>query len=431
MLSTTPWTNACFQLFLGAILLCVSGCATSTHNAIPARRLPAHLLAEARSDLVPLNYALLGQPQPKEHRVGAGDVLGVHVPGALPDREQSLPTVILPNADEHLQSPSVGHPATVRPDGTVGLPLIGTISLEGKTLREAKTAVQEAYSSKQLLGDSREHVFVDLIRPRTYDVMVVREDASGSAQMFRQGNTSIVTRHGSAQPVELAAYENDLLHAISESGGLPGDDGFSAIWILRQPEGGQQAWVSLIGGIKDVIDDPEQADCFCAEHPGVIRIPTRVCPGEPVPFKPEDVILKSGDVVYIESRAAEVFYAGGLLPGAEIPLPRDRNLDIISAVAVAGGAIHGPAGINSGGTQFRSGVGNIVPPTRVIILRTVAQGQQIKIHVNLKRAMRDPKERILIQPQDVVMLQYTPSELASNVALNIVNLGLNATRQVR
>ncbi len=58
-------------------------------------------------------------------------------------------------------------------------------------------------------------------------------------------------------------------------------------------------------------------------------------------FRPEDIILEEGDVVYIESRDAEVFYTGGLLPGGEFPIPRDYDLDVLGAMALAGTGVQG------------------------------------------------------------------------------------------
>ncbi len=47
------------------------------------------------------------------------------------------------------------------------------------------------------------------------------------------------------------------------------------------------------------------------------------------------MVLKEGDVVYIESREAESFYTGGLLPGGESRFPRDNDLDVLGAMAFA------------------------------------------------------------------------------------------------
>ena len=68
-----------------------------------------------------------------------------------------------------------------------------------------------------------------------------------------------------------------------------------------------------------------------------IRIPLRMLPDAPLPFGPEDVLLETGDVVFIEAREFDVYYTGGLLPPAEHVLPRDHDLDVIEAITSAQG----------------------------------------------------------------------------------------------
>ena len=75
----------------------------------------------------------------------------------------------------------------------------------------------------------------------------------------------------------------------------------------------------------------------------------RLSPEEVPSFTQEDVILGEGDVVVVETRNRDVFYTGGLLGGSEIPLPRDYDLDVLAAIAIAGGQIGGGAQIRSVG----------------------------------------------------------------------------------
>ena len=66
----------------------------------------------------------------------------------------------------------------------------------------------------------------------------------------------------------------------------------------------------------------------------------------------------------------------------------------------------------------------MVRPTRVIILRELPDGRQLPIRVDLARAMTDQKERILIQANDVVMLQFKPHQAWANGLMNFVNFSL-------
>src|SRR5690606_29871666 len=123
--------------------------------------------------------------------------------------------------------------------------------------------------------------------------------------------------------------------------------------------------------------------------------------------------------VYIEPRRDEYFYTGGLLPGGQIPLPRDEDLDILEAIAVAQGSVGGLGGTSSV-TVLRTGagLGNIVPPTRALVLRKLPNGQQLPIRVDLNRAVREPSERIRIMAGDYIMVYYKPGESASNALLS-------------
>ena len=80
----------------------------------------------------------------------------------------------------------------------------------------------------------------------------------------------------------------------------------------------------------------------------------------------------------------------------------------------------GPSG-NATATNFRSGPGNIVAPTDVVVLRKLPNGEQVKILVDLRVAMNNPHERIAVMPRDMIILRYKPSELISNIALNFIN----------
>ena len=65
--------------------------------------------------------------------------------------------------------------------------------------------------------------------------------------------------------------------------------------------------------------------------------------------------------------------------------------------------------INLTGTFLTPGIG-APSPSLVSIIRRTPGGGQVAIRVDLNRALRDPRERILIQPRDVVLLQETPNE---------------------
>lgn len=150
------------------------------------------------------------------------------------------------------------------------------------------------------------------------------------------------------------------------------------------------------------------------DSPSVIRIPIRIGAGESPNICEEDITLYDGDIVFIESRESEVFYTGGLLGGGEYQLPRDRDLHVLEAVSIAQSRI----GVGGGASPAMSSSGGVsalnsdvtVSPSRVIVRRRLEDGRIVPIEVDLYRARLKPEEDIIIQPRDLILLQYKCGE---------------------
>jgi len=380
--------------------------------------------------------------------LGPEDVLGIYIEGVLGQSEESPPVHFPEQGD---LPPAIGFPIPIRADGSLSLPLVPPLAVGGLSLTQAERMIRRAYTvDQEILQPGRDRIIVTLIRPRTYRVLVVREDSTPPG--FRI-DSNVKTRaaelimgsgkRGATFAIDLPAYENDVLHALSESGGLPGLDALNEVTILR---GGANttATATLASLSQEVGPSPTgpevpmlvpEMPSFGGEMPQfqpglsasgsngrVLKIPLRSQPGEPpLELAQEDIILNTGDVVFIESRDAEVYYTGGLIPGGQFPIPRDYDLDVLGAIAMAGGSIATTAGSGTGQSGFGGGFGSLFPPTRVMVLRTV-NGRQTTIRTNIRRALRNPQERILIEPNDFIMLEYTEMELALNIILSQVQL---------
>jgi len=172
-----------------------------------------------------------------------------------------------------------------------------------------------------------------------------------------------------------------------------------------------------------------QDPCFCNEAPvpdppNVTKIPLRYHPSRPPTFTDEDILLTEGDIVIIRSRDRETFYSAGLLGGGEHLLPRDKDLDVIGAIAIAGGPIgsigSGIGGVGSGQNGNGGGRNGYCQPSEVIVMRELPCDNQIAIKIDLNKAIADKSERILIKPGDVVLLRYTVHEELGNLVLNLL-----------
>lgn len=424
MLITDPRRkNAAVAIVLLVIL--AAGC-TNNIKTIPATCVRPNIMQRPRGSREPVNFALLRQDPPVAYLLGPRDVLGVYVEGVLGRPEDPPPVHYMTTLTSGDLPPAVGYPMPVREDGTVSLPLIPPIPVGGLTLAQAEYEIRKAYTiDRKILPPDRSRIIVTLVKPRSYRVLVIREDtmfASSGWQPSSVGPGNEPGRRAFTQVIDLRAYENDLLHALASSGGLPGVAAKTEVVILKgefKDERSQNQY-------ERAMEDPLTRAQMFAKSPNAVRVPLRIGPGDPaVTIRPEDVILQNGDIVFIESRDAEVFYTGGLLRGGQFPIPRDYDLDVLGAIAMAGGSIAAAAGSSAtNGGISRGGVGSIFPPTRVIVLRTI-NGQQVAIKINMKTAMMNPQERLLIQPNDFILLEYTDFELFVNILLNNVNLNLS------
>ena len=410
----------------GAITLVSSvGChaITDVHQSIPASRLPCELCTEPREGRSVFPFTALGQEKPLAHVIGAGDQLSIYVYGVVPPGVDETPLLQRTQPINQRYYPphgsvvgaTTGLPVEVDHTGGVELPLVGRIELAGLTLTEATDFVKKAYRDKKITKEETERVHVSLITARVHRIVVLREDTPTTSVALVQPGALDRIHRGSADVVDLPVYENDLLHALAITGGLPGTDAAREIWIFKR------------SGLQDPhaigAEDLQARTANFVEGEAATnqleRIPLTGCPGEGLPFTQADIQLESGDVVYVPRRE-EYFYVGGLVAGAKIPLPRDEDIDVIEAIALANGSVGGPLG-QSGQALAAGTPGHMVRPTRVIILRELPDGRQLPIRIDLARAMTDQKERILIQPNDVLMLQFKPQQAVFNGVVNMFN----------
>jgi protein involved in polysaccharide export with SLBB domain len=368
--------------------------------------------------------SLLRQTPPAEYRLDAGDVVGVYIDGVLGAKDE-VPPVYLPT-DKDL-APAVGYPIAVREDGTLTLPMLPPMVVRGLSLRELEDRLRHAYTVDQpVLKPGMERILVSLHKPRSIRVLVMRqEEGNTQSRPVLQPTAPTPGKRGVGRVVALPAYRNDVLNALAETGGLPGQDADNVVYVLRRnppPHPASLPQPLFASGPptnlwpKASADNPfaTLADSSDAsvDSPQVLRIPLRVLPGELPPFHEQDILLGDGDVVFLESREDEHFFTSGLLGGGQYTLPRDTDLDVLGAIAVAES--------NSRPNYSRStkGIGGVsalnqdisVGASKVIVFRKLPGGGEMPIKVDLYRAMRHPEERILIQPGDRIVLQYSRGE---------------------
>ena len=401
------------------MLVCwgLSGCAALTNpvaDSLPVDLLRPELRGQSKEGLVTIPLSSLRQKPPDIYRLAPGDMLGIYIEGVLGDRTQPPPVHYAPAGDK---PPALGYPIPVGEDGTVPLPLIPPVPVDGLSIAEAREAMRKAYVDRKVLQPGQERLIVSLLYPRQYHILVIREDSQTTPNNFNFSlvgtSTQLVEsapRRGSGQVVDLPAYENDVLHALAKTGGLPGTDAANEVIVERGAFKGAEDRASLLQDLERC--PPGSNPLAAAGMQGQqIRIPLRVRPGQEPPVRPADIILKTGDVVFIKAREAEIFFSAGLLPPGEHILPRDFDLNVIEAVArIQGPMVNGGVNVNNlNGALVAPGFGSS-SPSLLTVLRRTPSGDQVAIRIDLNRALRDPRERVLVQARDVLILQETPGE---------------------
>ena len=364
-----------------------------------------------------INFLNLRRTPPEQYVLSKGDVLGIYIQGITGDAAVPPPVNF---ADQDSQ-PAIGYPVPIRDDGYISLPLIAPIRVTGLTVGEAEAKIVRAYTQdKKILLEGNEKIIVTLMQRRTYNVLVIREDGGPTNNSARGLNRNeIYLDEGlttESFSIELPAYENDVLHALSETGGMPGESARNEIIILRGAMNGGQNPNAIIQAVGQTRNNQSQT----LEGANVVRIPIRGDVGSFPQLSEDDITLEDGDVVFIKGRQRDVFYTGGLLEGGRFPLPRDYDIDVLEAMAMAGGSVSASAG--SSGTGAFSGLGNIMPATQVTVLRKCGC-EQVAIDVDLRYALAEPCERVIVQPGDLIILEYRKNELFANSFVSIFQFG--------
>ncbi len=380
-----PLRTGCFGVTLVLVLLSLGCYAPLRSPAIPACSLPDSFRTPYRSSGAPLNLTNLTVAPPLDYELGPDDVLEVTIPDLY--REAAIRPMRV-----HVMS-----------SGEVLLPLAGAVQVGGMNLLQAQEAITRKYSDGILVNPM---VNVSLASKSTVEVLVLGE----------------VSKPG-AYP--LPKFQNDVGNALAAAGGIT-EDADETIEVHRRlsrgpaEESAEEIGAPSITGGMIRVDDAEagaeagaasdrlpappsaleQLEGYPHDPKQILRIPLRGLP--PGTLSPEDVTLRAGDVVVVPSRRNDVFWVVGKLSqtnlvrftlgnrerelGAGLVIPRNRDIDVVTAVAMAGY------------------IDPIDSPTTVTVHRTMPNGQPMLIHVDLIAARYDRRETIFVEPGDIIYL---------------------------
>lgn len=344
------------KLYLLPMLLAMPlfcGCYAPLHSpGIDATCLPESFRIPQRTAGPPLNFANLTARPPADYLLGPGDVLQVTVPGLFPGSEGSPLQV------------------EVMSSGHVHLPMVGAVRVGNANLVEAQRVITAAYADGYI---NQPRINVSLFQKSTIDILVLGEVETPGVH-------------------PLPKFQNDVGHALAAAGGL-GEDADAVVEVHRRVSDLSGGPIMERPGVDSYEENP-------LDPKKILRIPLRgLAPGT---LNEADVVLNPGDVVIVPSRKHEVFFVVGRLSptnlvrfslgnrerelGSGLILPRDREIDVVTAVAMAGY------------------IDPIESPTTVTVHRTMPDGRPMLIHVDLIEARYDRSATVLVEAGDIIYL---------------------------
>ena len=367
---------------LGVII--TTGCYVPLRSpSVPATHLSCSFRTPERGVANKINLASLTVPGPPDYILGPNDTIEVIIPG-LTERQEITP----------IQT-------RIMADGSARLPLVGPVKVSGMNLSDAQKAINDAYADGIIVSP---RVSIRLAEPATFDIVVTGEVTSPGVY-------------------SLPRFQNDIAHAIALAGRMT-PEAASVIKVHRR-----MSEEELMRRLPSTLPEGEQLHDFVlpemlpaftshldtssgGEVEVVLQIPVRGGPPAIIvqnqvliqPFlSKQDVSLKPGDVVVVPRQPAQVFFVVGPLDrrrsvnftistqdrqlGNAFLLPDDRDIDAVTAVAMAGY------------------IDPIDSPSTVTVQRARPGAPPLLIRVDLIAARYDWNENVYIKHGDIIYLE--------------------------
>ncbi len=326
-----------------ALTLCLTGC--SDQVRMPTQEeLAAFEQAGAVTPVVDMSRIEKAKLKTGPYRVVPGDVLEFTMPALL----QAVTAAEVQAAQARNQA-DFPYLCRVRDDGTIILPAVGRMAVEGLSLAQIEERVTEAYENYVVLQPS---VFVRVAEYRTSKAYI-----AGAVEQPGVYN--------------LRADQMTLSYLLTEAGGIS-EAGAAVVRIVRS------------GDQRDAGDEAPSAEGG-EETPILLPVVNTN-----IPYR--DVSLDEGDTVVVEPIQMPLFSVLGLVaqPG-NVPYPPGAEYNLTQAIAFAGG------------------LDPVARPHYVTIYRLHADGTVARVPFRLLKdgelteALSTP-----IRPGDVIAVEETP-----------------------
>ncbi|QEG41890.1 Polysaccharide biosynthesis/export protein [Roseimaritima ulvae] len=423
MLADSPLKRCLLSLICGIGVLLQVGCwAPLRSPGIPANQLPESFRTPSRTGGKPLNFSALTISPPQDYILGPNDQLDVTVSGLHQDSEiRPIRVQLMAN-------------------GMIQLPLVGAVQIGGLNLVDAQRRINEAYAKDYL---ENPQVNLALIAKGSTSVIVLGEVNAPGAHILPKYQNDVGHAIAAAagltdeaadeievhrrpagmrlapaqplphpSPIHPAAYHGPTTSPAVAPGPMPAvhDDSPQALFArLQAPQPLTSSPPFSVMAPSPVAAPPVvAAPQMVAAQPDqgqILRIPLRT--DSRFRLTENDITLTDGDVIVVPSRKHEVFFVVGKLNtantvrftigdrerelGVGFVLPRDREIDVVTAVVMAGY------------------IDPIDSPTTVTLHRVMPDGSPMLILVDLIEARCNPQATVLVEPGDIIYLNPDPA----------------------
>ena len=373
------------------LLICgLAGCQTANFHAanLPQRYLAARVpgdISDRLTQLVGASY--------DNNTINPGDKLAVLVSTGR-ESEDSDPVNL-----------------KVKENGTVEVPLVGTVHVAGQDVLAAAQSIGAASVERGIYRQP--HVTVDISAKATNSVTVM----------------GAVEKPGVH---EVPRNSSDLLHALAIAGGLTAEAGTRVEIIRNNPNNAKTRFASA---------NQEHADLQItesrAENEGVeLAAYSQLAPLQDsavgmgltpsadgsqgyvvdlaaiqrLPASDDAYRLQDRDVVMVVPAQKRIIHVSGLVknPG-KYELPITEDIHLLDAIALAGG------------------YSSLVADKVLIIRRVPGQELPITIQASLRGSKRNGRENLLVAPGDSISLEQTPTTVVVDTFARIIHFSVGVT----
>jgi len=313
-----------------------------------AEDLPPDMVAPPVRNAASINLSDISLAPPRHDVLYPEDVVDVSIATGL---EEKKPTV---------------YPLRIGADGTVHVPLVGQVHVEGMTPSQAERAIVAEATRRGVYRNPQ--VSVILSSRKTNKVTVV-----GAVEK--------------PQVVELPGANSDLLSAITLAGGLT-EDADTVVEIRHPPGILSPAGHVALAGYTTSASPPRQS--------------VRVDLADMAPENAGKYRLVDGSTVMVMRKNARVVHVIGLVKSPnQFEMPEDRDLRVLEALALAGGR-------------------SLQIADKVNVIRN---GKTIRVSV--RAAKHNTNENIRLAPGDVVSIEETPLTFVVDTLRSFMRVGFS------